>query len=62
MHAKGVRRPPLFEEERKAAMSGLADDIRDLERVTGESYADWLSGAGRGDFIQRRMPQQRHLP
>jgi hypothetical protein len=62
IHAKGVRRPRLFEEERLAALSGLADDIRDLEQLTGESYADWLGGVGRGDFSQRRVPPQRRAP
>ena len=46
MHAKGVRRPQLAEEERLAALSGLTDDIRDLEVLTGDSYADWLGGVG----------------
>jgi Sulfotransferase family len=62
IHAKGVRRPRLFEEERRAALSGLTDDIRDLEQLTGESYADWLGGVGRGDFIQRRVPPPRQAP
>jgi hypothetical protein len=61
MHAKGIRRPQLPEEERLAALRGLTDDIQDLARLTGESYADWLGGVGRGSFTQRRMPQQRHV-
>jgi hypothetical protein len=37
----------------------MADDIRDVETLTGESYADWLSPTGGGDFIGRRLPQPR---
>jgi hypothetical protein len=59
LHANGTRRPRLTEEERAAALVGLADDIVDLEEVTGSSYADWLSTTGRGDFIERRLPNQR---
>ena len=62
MHAKGVRRPQLPEEERLAALRGLADDVQDLERLTGDSYADWLGATGGGDFIQRRVPPQRRAP
>jgi hypothetical protein len=62
LHANGTRRPRLTEEERSAALVGLADDIRDLEQVTGESYADWLGPTGRGDFTERRLPQPRQAP
>jgi hypothetical protein len=59
LHANGTRRPRLTSEERQAALEGLADDIRDLETVTGASYADWLGDEGRGDFSGRQLPHQR---
>jgi len=46
-------------QEREAALEGLADDIRDLEELTGQSYADWLGPSGGGDFSRRRLPEQR---
>ncbi len=59
LHANGTRRPQLTPEERQVALEGLSDDIRDLEVVTGTSYADWLGGEGRGDFSRRQVPHQR---
>jgi hypothetical protein len=59
LQANGTRRPRLTAEERQVALEGLADDIRDLETVTGASYADWLGDEGRGDFSGRQLPQQR---
>jgi Sulfotransferase domain len=59
LHAGGARRPRLTPEERLAALEGLADDIRDLEELTGQSYADWLGPSGGGDFSRRWLPQQR---
>lgn len=58
LHRKGVRRPRLSPESRSVALDGLADDIRALEVLTGESYADWLGPSGGGDF-SGRVPQQR---
>ncbi len=59
LHANGARRPPLPPETRRRALEGLADDILDLETVTGASYADWLGDQGRGDFRRRQVPRQR---
>jgi hypothetical protein len=59
LHRRGIRRPRLSPESRMAALELMADDIRDLGVLTGESYADWLSPTGGGDFIGRRLP---HLP
>jgi hypothetical protein len=59
IHRGGTRRPRLSPQDRAAALEGLADDIRDLEEVTGRSYADWLGPRETGDFIQRRVPSQR---
>jgi Sulfotransferase family len=53
LHAKGVRRPTLTSDERRVALEGLSDDIRELEQVTGATYADWLGETSRGEFSQR---------
>jgi hypothetical protein len=53
LHAKGIRRPTLTPAERRAALDGLSDDIRDLADVTGTSYDDWLGESSRGEFSQR---------
>jgi hypothetical protein len=58
LHRKGIRRPRLSPESRAAALEGLVDDIRDLELLTGDSFADWLGPTGGGDF-SGRVPQQR---
>lgn len=52
-HRNGARRPQLTPEERRAVLAPLADDIRLLSEVTGESYADWLGDRGRGEFGPR---------
>jgi hypothetical protein len=52
-HAGGGRRPALTVDQRRAALRGLTDDIALLEEVTGESFADWRSDVGRGEFSQR---------
>jgi hypothetical protein len=60
LHRKGIRRPRLSPESRAVALEGLVDDIRALEGITGESYADWLGPSGGGDFSgRRRLPAQR---
>jgi Sulfotransferase family len=59
LHRKGIRRPRLSPESRSSALELMADDIRDLQTLTGESYADWLSPTAGGDFIARRFPQPR---
>jgi hypothetical protein len=50
----GTPRPRLTPAARAEVLAPLVDDIRRLERVTGESFADWLSGEGRGEFSARR--------
>ena len=35
-------------------LTPLVDDIRRLERVTGQSFADWIHGEGQGEFSARR--------
>jgi sulfotransferase family protein len=62
LRSDGIRRPRLSPESRATALELFADDIRDLETVTGASYADWLSPTSGGDFIGRRLPQPRSEP
>jgi Sulfotransferase family len=50
----GTARPRLTAAERAEVLAPLVGDIRRLERVTAESFADWLSGEGRGEFSARR--------
>ncbi|MDP9221839.1 MAG: sulfotransferase [Actinomycetota bacterium] len=59
LHRNGTRRPRLTAEQRAVALEGLADDIRELEQVTGRSYGDWLGLTGAGDFVRRHLPNQR---
>ena len=42
LHRRRGRRPKLTRDERLAIVSYFAEDIALLERVTGESYQDWL--------------------
>lgn len=53
LHAGGGRRPPLTLEQRRYALSLVADDIGLLSDVLGEPFTDWLSDTGRGEFSQR---------
>jgi sulfotransferase family protein len=53
LHAGGGRRPALSVEQRREALALFTDDIGLLEEVTGRSFADWRSDAGRGEFSQR---------
>jgi Sulfotransferase family len=53
LHRGGGRRPPLSVDERRAALAGFSDDIGLLEEVLRQSFADWRSDAGRGEFSQR---------
>ncbi|WP_048553770.1 sulfotransferase family protein [Nostocoides japonicum] len=52
-HGGPDRRPALAPEVRAALVEEIADDVRLLERVLGESYADWLAATGRGSFADR---------
>jgi hypothetical protein len=53
-HRNGTNRPRLTPEERWAVLAPLVDDIRKLERITGQSFADWLGDEGRGEFAGRQ--------
>ena len=50
----GSARPRLSPAEREEVRAPLVDDMRLLERVTGRSFEDWISGEGRGDFSARQ--------
>ena len=50
----GGRRPELSVDERRRLVAHFARDIALLERVTGNSYSDWLGDQGRGEFRARR--------
>jgi hypothetical protein len=51
----GGRRPELAVEERRRLVAEFSPDIALLERVTGDSYTDWLGDRGRGEFSTRRL-------
>lgn len=50
----GTARPVLAPAQRAEVLEPLVDDVRLLERVTGRSFGDWLTGHGRGEFSSRR--------
>jgi hypothetical protein len=43
LHRKRGRRPVTTPAERAALLPLFADDVALLERLTGDSYADWLA-------------------
>jgi hypothetical protein len=53
LHAGRAPRPPLPVEVRREVLAPLLPDIRLLEELTGESFADWKGDTGRGDFRSR---------
>jgi len=54
LQRRGATRPRLTPDERAEVLAPLVDDIRRLERVTGQSFADWIHGEGQGEFSARR--------
>lgn len=50
----GGPRPELSVDGRRRLVAEFAPDIALLERVTGNSYSDWLGDQGRGEFRFRR--------
>jgi Sulfotransferase family len=54
LQAGGGNRPRLAVGHRRVLVELFADDIRLLERVTGESYEDWLGDEGPGEFSTHR--------
>ncbi len=53
LHREGGRRPELSAEDRCRVLEPLLPDIELLERLTGESFADWKAEVGRGSFDAR---------
>ena len=47
-------RPDLSPHDRQGLAAHFSDDIRLLERLTGDSYEDWLASPGRGTYSVRR--------
>ena len=47
-------RPELSSQDRRDLAVRFADDVRRLERLTGDSYEDWLASPGRGTYSVRR--------
>jgi hypothetical protein len=54
LHAQGEPRPVLQPDTRRALAAGYAEDVAELERLTGRDFSDWVTGSGRGAFAQRR--------
>jgi sulfotransferase family protein len=54
LHAGRAPRPQLPVEQRREVLAPLLADIDLLEELTGESFADWRSDTGRGDFRSRQ--------
>ncbi|MGV1008125.1 MAG: sulfotransferase family protein [Dermatophilaceae bacterium] len=53
LHAAGGARPRLTPAQRREVLDPLADDVRLLSALTGQSFDDWLGDHGRGDFRSR---------
>jgi hypothetical protein len=53
LHREGVHRPELTPDQRRRVLEPMLDDLDLLERLTGESFADWRSDVGRGSFATR---------
>ncbi|GAB3200123.1 hypothetical protein GCM10027261_31430 [Geodermatophilus arenarius] len=54
LHAQRAPRPPMPVEVRREVLAPLLPDVALLEELTGESFDDWRSDTGRGDFRSRR--------
>jgi hypothetical protein len=54
LHRHHGDRPDLAPEERRDLASSFTGDVRRLERLTGDSYDDWLASPGRGTYSVRR--------
>ena len=58
LQAGGGPRPVLDETARQQAVAHFADDIRQLESLTGDDYGAWRSKQGRQAFSERRVRPQ----
>ena len=54
LHRGHRNRPSLDPAVRRELTARFADDVNRLGRLTGNSYADWLSDTGRGTFSVRK--------
>jgi sulfotransferase family protein len=54
LRRRHANRPHLSREARRELVSYFAEDVATLERLTGESYADWLRETGRGTYSVRK--------
>jgi hypothetical protein len=53
LQRSGGYRPSLTRDQRRQVLDPLLPDLDLLEQVTGKSFEDWRSGAGRGSFQTR---------
>ena len=53
LHRSDVDRPELTPDQRGQVLAPLLPDIELLEKVTGESFADWRAEVGRGSYAAR---------
>ena len=58
LHRHDVDRPRLTPEQRCQVMEPLLPDIALLERLIGESFADWRAEAGGGSYAERVQAAQ----
>ncbi|SDL81969.1 sulfotransferase family protein [Nonomuraea jiangxiensis] len=57
LQRRGAARRPLSWEQRQRLVPYFADDIRLLQRVTGEDYSDWLQPRERSGGLVGTRPQ-----
>jgi hypothetical protein len=55
LHRGGTPRPELAVEARRRLLDYFANDVALLERITGDSFSDWLADRGGGEFSSRRL-------
>jgi hypothetical protein len=54
LHRRHGDRPELPPEDRHGLAARFTDDVRRLERLTDDSYEDWLDNPGRGTYSVRK--------
>ena len=52
--AEEAHRPHLTAEQREQLLPAFADDIKQLRKITGQDFSDWLGTESRGSFAQRK--------
>ena len=59
-HLQREQRPrqPLTPDQRAALIPRIADDVRLLEQVTGESFSEWLDAQRRGHRVPLSLPRR----